>query len=255
MNSRNYQIIIAHRGASFDAPENTVASVLLAWSQGADAVEVDVQLSRDGQIVVLHDANLEKLFGLRKEVRELDLSELRKLDAGSHKGERWAGERIPILEEILETIPDGKRLFIEIKTGPEILEPLGKILQKWEKDPQQVVPIGFDLETMQAVKKRFPKHPVCLVSRLRKGAYDFAETRPTAKELVAAIRVAGLDGLDVEASKAVDRDFARTIKAAGLGLMVWTVNDPAEAQRMFEAGVDGVTTDRPGWLREQIERG
>ena len=188
MSFRDNQAIIARRGASFDAPENTLAAVLLAWKQGADAVEVDVHLSRDGRVVVLHDANIEKLFGLERQVEELDFSELQRLDAGRHKGARWAGKRIPALEEILETLPDGKRLFIEIKASQDILVPLGVVFKKRKTIPRQIVLIGFDLETMSAAKKRFTDYPVFLVSRLQKAKDELMNWKPTAEELVTAAR-------------------------------------------------------------------
>jgi len=97
--------IIAHRGASHDAPENTLAAVNLAWQQNADAVEIDVHLSRDGQIVVIHDENTRKTAGLNKNVSEQTLAELRRLDVGRWKGRQWAGEKIPVLAEVLGALP------------------------------------------------------------------------------------------------------------------------------------------------------
>src|SRR5438445_6957075 len=107
--------IIAHRGASYDAPENTLASVKLAWEQKADAVEIDVHLSKDGSIVVIHDANTSKVAGVRKRVSDQTLAELKGLDVGRWKGPKWASERIATLDEVLATVPERKRLFIEIK--------------------------------------------------------------------------------------------------------------------------------------------
>jgi glycerophosphoryl diester phosphodiesterase len=108
--------IIAHRGASFDAPENTRAAVDLAWQQNADAAEIDIHVSRDGEIVVIHDDNTRRTTGLDAEVAALSLEELKKLDAGIWKGLQFAGESIPTLDEILALIPPGRRLFIEIKS-------------------------------------------------------------------------------------------------------------------------------------------
>tara|TARA_B100000745_G_C19782764_1_gene256469 strand:- start:6 stop:407 length:402 start_codon:yes stop_codon:yes gene_type:complete len=99
--------IIAHRGASHDAPENTLESVKLGWAQGADAVEVDVYLSKDGHIVVHHDSDTKKLAGVDRKVVDQTLAELRQLDVGAWKGPKWKGVRIPELDDVLATIPEG----------------------------------------------------------------------------------------------------------------------------------------------------
>src|SRR5687767_15370020 len=106
--------IIAHRGASYDAPENTMAAFRLGWEQQADANELDIYLTKDGKIILLHDKAIKRTTGVEGRPEELTLEELRKLDAGSWKGPKWAGEKLPLLDEVLATIPAGKRVFIEI---------------------------------------------------------------------------------------------------------------------------------------------
>src|SRR3954468_1570566 len=152
--------IIGHRGASFDAPENTLAAVQLAWQQGADAVEVDVHLSSDGKIVVIHDPNTRKLAGVNRKVARQTLAELRALDVGRRKGRAWVGEKIPTLEEVLATVPRGKRLFIEIKCGPEIVPELAPVLHRSGCPPEQLVFIGFSFPTMRWLKREFPEMEV-----------------------------------------------------------------------------------------------
>jgi glycerophosphoryl diester phosphodiesterase len=120
--------IIAHRGASYDAPENTLTAVQLGWQQQADGVEIDIKLSKDGHIVAFHDHGTARTTGANHTLAELTLAELRDLDAGSWKNARFAGERIPALEEILAIIPPGKRLFIEIKAGPDIVPELKRCI-------------------------------------------------------------------------------------------------------------------------------
>ena len=118
--------IIAHRGASHLAPENTMASVMLGWEKGAD-VEVDVYLSADNRIVVIHDSTTKRTGGTELEVKEAMSGELRKLDVGRFKAEEFAGEQIPFLADILETIPPKQKLYVEIKCGKEILPFLHKL--------------------------------------------------------------------------------------------------------------------------------
>src|SRR5687768_14102579 len=110
-------LIVAHRGASWDAPENTVESAMRGWADGADALEVDVHLTRDGEVVVIHDPTLMRTTGRDARVDALALAEIRKLDAGVWKGAQWRGVRVPTLGEMLVTVPAGKRILIELKAA------------------------------------------------------------------------------------------------------------------------------------------
>src|SRR5438552_2183206 len=153
--------IIAHRGASFDAPENTLPAIRLAWEQGADAVEVDVHLSRDSRVAVIHDANTRKVAGVNSKICDQTWAELQKLDVGCWKNRRWAGVCIPSLEDVLATVPKGKRLFIEVKCGEQFIAAAAASLQN--RCGKQVVVIGFSLPTMQKVKAAFPELEVCSI--------------------------------------------------------------------------------------------
>jgi len=151
--------IIAHRGASYLAPENTVASAKLAWWKRADAVEVDVYLSSDNQVVVIHDKTTKRTAGGEElDVATSTAEQLRQLDVGSFKSETYAGERIPLLSEIIATVPPGKKLIVEIKCGPEVLGPLEEAIDAGGKRDQIVI-IGFGLDTVKASKQRMPDLP------------------------------------------------------------------------------------------------
>ena len=106
---------IAHRGASYQAPENTLASTKLAWKLGADMVECDIYLSKDHQIMAIHDGNTKRLSGIDLKVGNSLAKDLRKLDVGSFKSEKYKGEKIPYLRELIGTTPEGKYLVVEIK--------------------------------------------------------------------------------------------------------------------------------------------
>lgn len=238
--------ITAHRGASHDAPENTLAALRLAWNQKADSSEMDVFLSKDGKIVVLHDKDTQRVAGVDKKVVDQTLEELRCLDVGKWKGERFIGERIPTLAEMLAEVPCGKRVFIEVKCGPEIVPELDRVLNASGLEPAQTAIISFHAEVIAAVKKARPDLQAYWVVSLR------GKEPPEAETLIQRARAIQADGLDLSASDVLDCLYARKVKDAGLKLYVWTVNDPKTARRMVEAGVDGITTDRPGWLREKL---
>lgn len=240
--------IIAHRGASHDAPENTLAAFNLAWQQNADAGELDIHLTQDGQIVVLHDDNTQRTAGADKPVAGQTLAEVRALDAGSWKGAVWKNEKIPTLAEALATIPDGKRMFVEIKCGAEVLPELERVLKASGKTSEQLPLIGFDFQTMRLAKERLPLFPCFwLVSRDKNKQFPPIET------LIEKAKTAHLDGLDLDFNFPVDAAFVAQVKAQNLGLFVWTVDDAAVARRLAAAGVDGITTNRPAWLREQLK--
>ena len=241
--------IIAHRGASHDAPENTLAAIQLAWRQGADAVEVDVQLSKDGKLVVIHDDNTKRSGGFARKVGAQTLDELRRLDVGRWKGKRWAGERIPTLAAVLATVPAGKRLFVEFKCGPEAIPEFKRTAENVGKGP--LVAIGFAGETMRQLKDEMPGLEVCWISKLRRH-WRTGQPSPPAEQLIATVHKLGVDGLDLDARSPLDHSLVSKLKAADLRIYVWTVDSPLKARQLVVAGVDGITTNRPQWLRQKL---
>jgi len=243
--------IIAHRGASHDAPENTLASVNLAWKRNADAVEIDVFLTKDGKIVATHDKTPKRFGGPDRKISEQTLAELKTIDVGKWKDPKWAGERMPTLSEVLKTVPEGKRLFIEIKCGPEILPELKRVLKAAGTKPAQTVVIGFSYATMKAAKRQLPRLKVYWVVKLKQDKQTKA-WRPGVATLIRKAKAAKLDGLDLGDSPVLNRADVNRVHAAGLRLFVWTVNSVEAARRLKAAGVDGITTDRPGWLKTRL---
>jgi len=242
--------IIAHRGASFDAPENTLSAIQLAWMQNADAVEIDVHCSRDGKIVVIHDPTLRKLARCHGNVCDKTLRELQTFDVGSWKHERWREERIPSIDAVLDTIPKGNRLFIELKCGVEGLLELGGALRRTKTPAKSVALIGFSLATMMEAKRLLPKLEMSWIVE-RKRDWRTARWTPAAEFLIERVRQAGLDGLDMGV-RGLHTKFVQEVKAAHLQCYVWTVDSPAVARRLIAAGIDGITTNRPGWLRQRL---
>jgi len=244
--------IIAHRGASYDAPENTLESVQLGWKQGADAVEVDVYLSSDGHIIAHHDETTKKIAGVDRRVVDQTLAELQQLDVGSWKGAKWKGVRIPKLEDVLVTIPEGRRMFVEVKCGPEIVPGLAKAFKRSGKKPEQLVVISFNYEVVKQAKVRFPKIPCFYLSSFKRDE-STGKLKPSANELIALAKTARLEGLNVSYKGLAGTAFIKKVQTSGLELFTWTVNSPVEARRLAGLGLAGITTDRPAWLREQIK--
>jgi glycerophosphoryl diester phosphodiesterase len=244
--------IIAHRGASSDAPENTLAAFRLGWKQDADACELDIRLTKDRKIIAIHDNTTRRTARVAGRVSARTLDELRMLDVGSWKGRQWKGERIPTLEEVLETVPDGRRLFIEIKCGPEVLPELARVLAASGGAGRRSVIIAIDYKTILRAREHFPKSEVYWVTSPRKWSRG---TRPSVDALIERAEAANVDGLDVGARFAIDREFVSRVKAAGLKFCVWTVDDARAAQNLAALGVDGITTNCPRRLRAHIGSG
>jgi glycerophosphoryl diester phosphodiesterase len=234
---------IAHRGASHDAPENTVASAKLAWEQGADAVEIDVYLASDNRIVVIHDKNTKRVSGGKNmTIADSPSLILREMEVGSWKGEQFKGEKIPFIEEIIETVPEGKTLVVEVKCGPEIIPHMERVLSK-KKCKGEILFIAFGWETITGLKQAFPDSK----------AYWLSSAKPDVKKRLPEVKSLGLEGVNLQYG-IIDQEVVTEAHNLGLEVLAWTVDDPTEARRLIDLGVTKITTNRPGWLREQIEK-
>lgn len=245
--------IIAHRGASHDAPENTLAAVKLAWNQQTDAVEVDVYLSADRQIVAVHDKTLKRYGGPDKPIASMTYADLQKHEVGSWKDEKWKGEPIPLLSEILKTIPAGKRLFIEIKCGTEIMPHLVEVLEDANLPAERTAIICFSSDVIAAAAEQLPELKRYWLASLKKDKVT-RKIRPTLEELVATAKQIDSDGVDLGGEiETIDEKFVVRLSEESLPLYVWTINSPKEAARLSRLGARGITTDRPALLREHKE--
>lgn len=243
---------IAHRGASWLAPENTMASIQLAWTMDVDAVEIDIYLTADNEIVVFHDRNTHRIAGRDRAVEDQTLEELRELDFGSWKGSQWEGERILTLDEALATMPRGKRMFIDVKSDNRIVEPMLEAFDRSGYLPHQLVVIAFSHELAAKTKSLRPRTPVYWLEGFSRDE-GTGQWSPSMEEVVEKALEANLDGVNLRfIGPATVEEEVALIRKAGLGYYVWTVNDPEDAQRAIELGVDGLTTDRPAWIKKQL---
>ena len=247
-------MITAHRGASDDAPENTLAAFRLAWQQGADAIEGDFRLSGDGQVVCIHDADTARTCGVKLVVADTPLARLRQLDYGRWKGEGFAGETCPTLAEVLAVVPTGKRLYVELKTGPEIVPQLAHDLKRAAVAPAAVVLIAFDETTVVACKKRLPALKVHWLTAFKESSKGSGQWRPTAQTIAETVRRCGADGVGMQARvDVIDATFVETLRSGGVGeFHVWTVDRPEDARHFATLEAVGITTNRPASLRTVI---
>ncbi|RYD21796.1 MAG: glycerophosphodiester phosphodiesterase [Verrucomicrobiaceae bacterium] len=245
--------IIGHRGASSAAPENTLASIREAWKQKADGAEFDIRLTKDGKIVLMHDDTTKRTTGSQLVVKNHSLAELRELDAGSWKGEQWRGEPVPLLEEVLKDLPEGKIYYIEIKSGPEILPELARLIKESGKASDQFRIIAFDFDTLVKSESLIPTVKTLWIVDGKKDNVSGKKTYPDLAGLADKAAGAGIEGLNLNHGFPLDEAAVKAIKAKGLSVAAWTVNDPAIAKRLATAGLDALSTDLPGKIRAEMK--
>lgn len=247
--------IIAHRGASHDAPENTIAAFELAWEQGADGIEGDFYLTADGHIVCIHDRTTKRTTGgeVDLNVQQTTLAELRQLDVGRWKGEQFAGQRMPTLQEVLAVVKPGKKLYLETKSGPEIVEPMRRVIAKSPRRPEQIVVIAFNADTVAETRRLLPQLKVYWLTSYRHNEQTGVWT-PTLGQVLATLDQSNAHGLNTNANlNIVNEAFVAALREKGHEFHAWTINDGKLARRFRDLGVGSITTDRPGWLREQLK--
>ena len=246
----NEPVIVAHRGASGDAPENTIPAFKLAWEQGADAIEGDFHLTKDGQIVCIHDKDTKKVSGQKLMVRDTTLESLKKLDVGAYRGQQFAGTRIPTIAEVFAIIPAKKKIYIEVKCGPEIIPALIQEIGRSGLANSQVVVISFNKAVIKDFKLKSPKHKAYWLAGTKKE--KDRPIAPSPRSVSETLKQIGADGFSSNKNH-IDESYVHTIKGLGHEYHVWTVNDVKAAELFKEWGAGSITTDYPGRIRKHLQ--
>jgi glycerophosphoryl diester phosphodiesterase len=231
-------LIIAHRGSSWTAPENTLAAFRLAAEQRTDFIELDVQESADGQVLVAHDSDLMKVARAATKIWEGDAATLRAIDIGSYKDPSFAAERVPTLAEALAVCKGKCKVVVELKSYGHNQQLEQRVIDVVEAAGMQNDCIFMSLDHAMArrLKELRPSWRVGLL--VAKSIGDLTELKA--------------DFLAVEARMATRR-FIRQVHRAGQDVYVWTVNDPAWMFVALSRGVDGLITDKPDEARRVME--
>jgi glycerophosphoryl diester phosphodiesterase len=235
---RGSPVVAAHRGASGRAPENTLAAFLAALEDGAEMVELDEHLTADSRLAVIHDETTERTTGDPGVVAEMTMAQLRGLDAARFMDRAWAGQPVPELGEVLDAVRGRLLVNVEIKGPPQTAPVLARCLDQHEMR-QHVIVSSFDLPSVAAATAL---RPPLLAGLLLDGPID--------DPLVSAGAV-GASLLHLKYPY-ITADLARRVQAAGLGLVAWTVDEPAEMLRLRSLGVDAIISDDPRLLRETL---
>lgn len=247
------QIIVGHRGASYDAPENTIAAFKEAWRQNADGVEGDFYITADQQIVCIHDRDTQRTAGKKLVVNESSLAELKELEYGSWKGEQFKGEPIPTFAEVAACIPSDKTFVIELKAGPEIVPLLVEQLEQSNLSRQQCLIIAFDSTAVAKCKELLPDVRAHWLVGYKQDKQS-GQWTPSLDTLSKTLAECKADGLGTQGNvTVVTEDFIGELKQRGMKeFHVWTINDADEARYFQKLGAVGITTDRPAFIRQAI---
>ncbi len=246
--------IVAHRGASDEAPENTIPSFKKAFLEGADFIEGDFWLTKDNQIVCIHDSNTKRTskIGTKLYVTKTKLAELRNVDVGNWKNPQFEGTYIPTLEEIIDIIPDDRGIFIEIKDDrKEFLVKLSEMLKDKKLSYDRLRIIAFNPETIISAKKLFPEIKVYWLfewfSSKRKCINGIAY-----KRLLNTLNKLNCDGVDLNHASYINEKLVGYIKDNGLDFCVYNVETGEDAVRLVNLGVDYITTNSPAKIIDYL---
>jgi glycerophosphoryl diester phosphodiesterase len=243
--------VIAHRGDSAHRPENTLASFASALEIGVSLVELDVQLTSDGHVVVLHDPTVDRTTDGRGEVGNMTLAEVRALSAGYPErfGNAWSGERVPTLAEVLALVHERARVMVEIKKESVSDDAEGGIEARTVAEVRRqglvdrVALISFDHRALLRCRELAPE--------ITRG-HLFGRTPPG--EMVPAARDAGC-GIVMPHKGRLSEGVAARVHEAGLKLATWVVDEPEELEGLARFGLYGVGSNCPGVLMQALEDG
>jgi len=238
--------IFAHRGSSQEAPENTLAAFNLAIHQGAPAIELDAQLSRDGQVIVIHDHSVDRTTNGSGLVSELDLKAIKELDAGVKFSDEFRGESIPTLGEVFDAVGQKVLINVELKNDAspfdDLPQKVAELVRKYNLQTR-VMFSSFNPVALRKAKQELPG-TAC-------GLLVFPGLKGGFLKVTGGLLVR-YDALHPNARSVTDK-LIKQLHQSGKRIHVYTVNEPVLMHKLFDAGVDGVFTDKPKMALQLLE--
>ena len=240
-------LVVAHRGFSGAAPENTIAAFKKAMEVGSDMIECDVHLSKDREVVVIHDVTLKRTTNGNGKVRDFNLRELKRLDAGAWFGAQFSGEKIPTLKEVLELTRDKTRLQVELKEGVlgqrAMMELVDRSFQVVERAGMldQVLFSSFNLLAIERIREMNPRLPLVLIHN---------------KPWNSPQEITGGNPIPVLScsEKVLNSVNASRARQQGIKVLVWTLNTEEQMEHFLKVGVDGIVTNYPDKLIHMFQK-
>ena len=237
--------IFAHRGASGYAPENTLTAIKKAIEMKADGIEIDIQLTKDGKIVVIHDWKVDRTTTGRGFVYELDFGYIRSLDAGQWYTKDFIGEVVPTLEEVLDILPNDMMLNIEIKDTARkhsnIEEKMLEVLKKYPEKFDNIIVSSFHHDKIKRLQELEPKLKLALL------------TDSEFIEIEKYLSTNGLNSFSYHPEiNLISKEDVEILHEKGIKVFVWTVNKEEDLAYLIKLGVDGVITNYPDIMKELL---
>lgn len=242
---RTRPMIIAHRGYSGVYPENTLLALREASKLNVDGIEVDARVTKDGIVVLMHDETVDRTTNGSGKVEELTLEQIKSLDAGSWKDERFRGESVPMLSEALEQLPNDLVMYVEIKPSNAAKHVVSVI--EGSDAVGRVVICSFHASTLKEANTLCPLLPSVLITGSCKNMDEF-------KRLVDVALECGANGLSIHYGS-ITAEFVRYAHQRAMGVVAWTVNDLETLSETLNVGVDAIATDYPEMVLKAIESG
>jgi len=230
-----------------------MAAFRLAWERKVPAIELDVHLSKDGKLVVIHDKDTERTAGVKKVIKDSTWDELKDIDVGAWKDPKFKGEKLCLLEDALPTIPAGSRCFIEVKVGAEATPALVKAVKASGKSNKQLCVISFQADAVEAAKKALPDIPAYYLASFKQDK-ETKQWTPTIEEIIETAKKIKADGVDLSYKGLINKALVKKVRDEKLGLYFWTVDEEPAARKLVELGADGITTNKGQWLGEVLSR-
>lgn len=235
-------LVIGHRGWPKRYPENTLVGFQAAIDLGVDFIELDVHLSKDSHIVVMHDEDVSRTTDGRGSIRQMTLSQIKELDAGSWHSPKFKGERVPTLEEALELASGKVGLALEVKHPGETCQGLDRKLIRLLQDfPGDLIVISFDLDYLKEFKRK--------AAHIQAGFLCMA-----VEEMVELAAEARCDAIH-PSWRGLDGSFTRAARHKGLAINTWTALHKRDCRAMLKLDVDGIAADCPDVLLKLLGRG
>ncbi len=247
--------IVAHRGASYKAPENTIASFKLAFEEHTDFIEGDFWMTKDNEIICIHDPHTKRVTNkkIKLNVISSTLHDLKQLDVGSWKGSEYGGSSIPTIQEVLQIIPQDKGIFIDVKDEREIfMQKLSEIVKQSSVPSESFRIIAFNPDTIRLSKKYLPE-----IKTYWLFGWYFSKTKYAVslaqRKLIKTLEALECDGVDLYAAPYIDKKLVEYLRKNNLDFCAYNVENQQAALKLITLGADALTTDSPWMIRQVME--